>query len=101
MDRRLAIVEEYADVVESAKDERRPGFQQLLRDLKAPSRSWNHLLLVDTSRLSRRQYMAQVFAHEAKKRGVAIIYSGSRSPSRSSTWWSSACCRSSTSSTRS
>lgn len=71
----LIIVGEYLDVVESAKDERRPGFQQLLRDLKSTNRGWQTLLLIDTSRLSRRRYMAQVFKHEAKKRGVHIIYS--------------------------
>ena len=30
---------------------------------------------MDTSRLSRRRYMAQVFKHEAKKRNIRIIYS--------------------------
>jgi DNA invertase Pin-like site-specific DNA recombinase len=73
--RNLIVVQEYSDVVESAKDEQRPGFQSLLRDLKSSSRNWESLLLVDTSRLSRRRYMAQVFKHEAKKRGVTIIYS--------------------------
>lgn len=74
-DRGILIVHEYSDVVESAKDENRPGFQQLLLALRSPRRSWNTLLLVDTSRLSRRRYMAQVFKHEAKKRGVHILYS--------------------------
>lgn len=73
-DQGLAIVEEFSDVVESAKDERRPGFQSLLRALRATDRTWSHLLVVDTSRLSRRQYMAQVFGHEARKRGVQIHY---------------------------
>lgn len=71
----LIIVKEYSDVVESAKDENRPGFQSLLSDLKSSSRSWSTLLLVDTSRLSRRRYMAQVFKHEAKKRNIQILYS--------------------------
>lgn len=71
----LLIVRRFEDVVESAKDENRPGFQALLTDLKASSREWDHLLMVDTSRLSRRRYMAEVFAHEARKRGVAILYS--------------------------
>ncbi len=71
----ISIVQEYTDVVESAKDENRPGFQRLLHDLKSTSRAWDTLLTVDTSRLSRRRYMAQVFKHEAKKRNVQIIYS--------------------------
>jgi site-specific DNA recombinase len=70
----ISIVQEYTDVVESAKDENRPGFQRLLHDLKSTARPWDILLTVDTSRLSRRRYMAQVFKHEAKKRNVQIIY---------------------------
>jgi len=74
-DRGLTIVAEYSDAVESAKDEHRPGFQKLLTDLREPTRGWSALLMVDTSRLSRRRFSAQVFKHEASKRGVAIIYS--------------------------
>ena len=74
-ERAYIIVQEYTDVVESAKDELRPGFQRLLRDLKSTERSWRVLMMVDTSRLSRRRYAAQVFKHEARKRGVEIVYS--------------------------
>ena len=75
LDQGINIVQEYSDVVESAKDENRPGFQKLLYELKSSTRTWNSLLLVDTSRLSRRRYMAQVFKHEAQKRNIRIIYS--------------------------
>lgn len=74
-DRGLLILEEYSDVVESAKDENRPAFQQMLRDLRSTSRTWGALLLVDTSRLSRNIYVAEVFKHECRKRNVKIIYS--------------------------
>ena len=74
----LLIVRRFEDVVESAKDENRPGFQALLTDLKASSREWDHLLMVDTSRLSRRRYMAEVFAHEARKRGVDVLVGKAR-----------------------
>ncbi len=74
LSRDLLIVQEYNDVVESAKDEHRPGFQQLLRELKAATRIWTVLLLTDTSRLSRNIYIAEVFKHEADKRGVRIVY---------------------------
>ena len=74
-ERKYLILQEYVDVVESAKDENRPGFQRLLRDLKSAGRAWRVLMMVDTSRLSRRRYAAQVFKHEARKRGVDIIYS--------------------------
>ncbi len=72
--RQFSIVTEYVDAVESAKTEQRPGFQALLRDLKAPDRPWTVLLVTDTSRLSRRRYVAQIFKHEIKKRGVEILY---------------------------
>lgn len=55
----IIVAKEYSDVVESAKDENRPGFQHLLYDLKSSSRTWTTLLVVDTSRLSRRRYMAK------------------------------------------
>lgn len=71
----LLIIKEFADVVESAKDVNRPGFQRLLLELKSPLRAWDHLLMVDTSRLSRRRYAAQVFKHEAQKRNITILFS--------------------------
>ncbi len=74
MDRRLEIVDEYTDVVESAKSEHRPSFQRLLADLKSTSRRWGTILFLDTSRLSRRRYVAQVFRHEARKRGVELVF---------------------------
>jgi len=37
----IDIVQEYSDVVESAKDENRPGFQKLLYELKSSTRTWN------------------------------------------------------------
>ncbi len=73
--RGFVIVKEFSDVVESAKTEDRPGFQALLADLKHDRRGWDHLLLTDTSRLSRRQYMAHVFDHECRKRCVTVLYS--------------------------
>jgi site-specific DNA recombinase len=57
-ERNYLVVQEYVDVVESAKDENRPGFQRLLRDLKSAGRAWSVLMMVDTSRLSRRRYAA-------------------------------------------
>lgn len=74
-ERSLTIVHEYADVVESAKDEDRPSFQRLFRDMRHHDRVWTHILMVDTSRLSRRQYFAAVFKHECEKLGIEIHYS--------------------------
>lgn len=69
------VIEQYTDVVESAKDIHRPGFQAMLRDLKSSQRRWSVLYMVDTSRLSRRRYVAHVFKHECEKRNVKIVYS--------------------------
>lgn len=73
--RGFVIVKEFTDVVESAKTEDRPGFQALLAAIKDDIRGWDHLLLTDTSRLSRRQYMAHIFDHECKKRHITVLYS--------------------------
>ena len=59
----MLVVAEYEDVVESAKDENRPGFQKLLLDIGKKTRMWTELLLLDTSRLARRQHMAHAFDH--------------------------------------
>jgi site-specific DNA recombinase len=70
----LVVVEEFVDAVESGKSENRPGFQSLYSALRAPDRGWDSLLMLDTSRLSRRQYISHFFEHEADKQGVQIIY---------------------------
>jgi len=72
--RNLAIVEEFADAVESGKDDQRPGFQALLRRLKDPARSWAWLLALDTSRIARNQYLAHALHYEAEKRGIRVTY---------------------------
>ena len=70
----LALVAEYADAVESGKDDDRPGFQGLLRALRDPARAWSVLLALDTSRIARRRHLALIFEHEAEKAGVRILY---------------------------
>jgi len=70
----LVVVEEFVDAVESGKTENRPGFQSLITNLKSKDRDWNTLLMLDTSRLSRRQFISTFFEHEAQKNGVKIIY---------------------------
>lgn len=72
--RGLAVVDEYADAVESGKDEDRPAFQRLLHALKAPGRSWHTVLALDTSRIARRRLIAQLFERDAQKAGVRIVY---------------------------
>lgn len=70
----LIVSGEYADAVESGKDTDRPGFQALLRDLKAKGRVWSAILVYDTSRVGRRRHIAEVFRHECKKLGIDLHF---------------------------
>ena len=70
----LLIVGEFSDVVVSGKNENRPGFQDLLSQLKNKRRTWQFILMYDTSRLARNQYIAHVFRHECKKQGVEAYF---------------------------
>ena len=72
--RNLIVTAEFTDAVESGKDTDRPGFQQMLRELKARERTWSAILIYDTSRIGRRRYIAEAFRHECKKLGVEIIF---------------------------
>lgn len=70
----LVIVEEFADAVESGKDEDRPGFQSLIRALRLPDRGWEYVLTLDTSRIARRRHLALLFEHECEKARITIHY---------------------------
>ena len=73
--RGLVIVGEYVDAVESGKDDDRPGFQSMLRDLKTTSREWDAVLALDTSRIARRRIIALIFEEqECKRKGVRVLY---------------------------
>ncbi|MBN9460850.1 MAG: recombinase family protein [Burkholderiales bacterium] len=72
--RGLIVVGEYADAVESGKDDDRPGFQRLLRDLRAPGRQWEHILALDTARIARRQMLALIFDQECERAGVRLVF---------------------------
>src|SRR6185436_11440745 len=56
--RGLTVAREFTDVVESAKDEHRPAFQELRAALADRNRDWTTVLLLEPSRLSRNQYVA-------------------------------------------
>ncbi len=73
-DRGMVVVSEYVDAVESGKDIDRPGFQALLRELKARTRQWQFILALDTSRIGRRRHIAQAFAHACDKVGIKVLY---------------------------
>ena len=68
------IVQEFIDAVESGKDEYRPGFMELHTAISNSQRGWNSLLLLDTSRLARDEYIAAIFERTAEKHGVNILY---------------------------
>lgn len=72
--RSLTVVKSYEDAVESGSTDDRPAFIELVRALKEANRGWTFLLVYDTSRIARRRYIAQAIKHEAKKRGVTILY---------------------------
>jgi site-specific DNA recombinase len=72
--RSLVVVDEFADAVESGKDDDRPSFQRLLHNLKQPARGWEHVLALDTSRVARRRLIAQLFERDCEKHGVRIVY---------------------------
>lgn len=74
-DRGYAIVGEFRDVVESGKDDDRPGFQELLAAVKRRDRGWASILVLDTSRLARRLAAAVKFEEErCRPAGVAVVY---------------------------
>lgn len=70
----LAVVDEFSDAVESGKDEDRPGFQALIRALRQSDRGWEHVLVLDTSRVARRRHIALIFEHECDKADIRIHY---------------------------
>jgi site-specific DNA recombinase len=73
--RDILIMGEYADAVESGKDDDRPGFQNLLRDMRSPARLWDTVLALDTARIARRRHISLIFEEqECKKRGIRVIY---------------------------
>ena len=72
--RNLTIVEEFTDAVESGKDANRSGFQSLLTQINNKSRLWSVVMMVDTSRLARNQFVAHSFMHECGKRNIEVIF---------------------------
>jgi site-specific DNA recombinase len=72
--RGLVVVDEYADAVESGKDDDRPAFQRLIAALKAQPREWEHVLVLDTSRVARRRLISMIFEGDCAKRGITLVY---------------------------
>lgn len=73
--RGYTVVADFADAVESGKDDDRPGFQSLLRELRNPKRGWDTILVLDTARIARRRHLSIIFEeHECKRAGVRVIY---------------------------
>jgi len=73
--RDVLIIKEFADAVESGKDDDRPSFQAMLREMRNPKRGWNTVLVLDTSRIARRRHISIIFEeHECKRNGIKVIY---------------------------
>ncbi|OZA06762.1 MAG: hypothetical protein B7X95_01410 [Methylophilaceae bacterium 17-44-8] len=73
--REAIIIQEYADAVESGKDDDRPGFQSMLRDMRNKNRGWDCVLVLDTARIARRRHLAIIFEeHECKRNNIRVIY---------------------------
>lgn len=73
--RGFVIVADFSDAVLSGKDDDRPGFQSLLRELRNPRRGWDTILALDTSRIARRRHLSIIFEEsECKKAGVRVLY---------------------------
>lgn len=70
----LVVVDEFADAVESGKDDDRPAFQRLIAALKQATRGWEHVLVLDTSRIARRRMISMLFEADCKKHGVQLVY---------------------------
>lgn len=74
--RGLQIVGEYSDVVESAKEWDRPGFQELIKAIRLPGKPWDAILTKDTSRVARTRLLAMIFEEgECAPNDVEVIYS--------------------------
>lgn len=73
--RGITIVAEFSDAVISGKDDDRPDFQRMLREMRNPRRGWDTILVLDTSRIARRRHLSIIFEeHECKKAGVRVLY---------------------------
>lgn len=72
--RQQKVVAEFADAVESGKDEDRDGFLRLIDAVRNPRRGWDTLLVLDTSRIARRRHLAIMFERECERRQVTILY---------------------------
>ena len=75
LSRGITITAEFTDAVESGKDNDRPAFQAMLRELRNPRRGWDTVLVLDTSRIARRRHLSMIFEEqECKRAGVKVIY---------------------------
>ena len=73
-ERGLTVVREFADVVLSGKDDNRPAFLELLRELRGRSRAWSVILLLDPERLSRNRYVATAFEADCEQANVSVVF---------------------------
>lgn len=70
--RGYTVVADFSDAVESGKDDDRPGFQTMLRELRNPQRGWDTILVLDTARIARRRHLSIIFEEHECKRAAAL-----------------------------
>ncbi len=68
------LAAEFVDKVESAKTDNRPGFQEMIEEVKQKNRRFDVVYCFDTSRFARRQYHAQMYKHLLKKHSVELRF---------------------------
>ena len=74
-ERDILIVGGYEDSVFSGKDDDRPAFQNMLREMRSKTRTWDHILVLDTARIARRRHISIIFEeHECKRNNIRVIY---------------------------
>lgn len=73
-ERGLVIIREFADTVLSGKDDNRPAFLELLRELRKRSRPWSVILLLDPERLARNRYVATAFEQDCETANVRVLF---------------------------
>lgn len=66
----FVVVETYIDEAKSATTDRRPAFQQMIKDSSA--RTFNILLVHKLDRFARNRYDSAVYKRELKKNGVTV-----------------------------
>ncbi len=67
------VVKVYIEPGASARDDRRPVFQQMIFDASGRSSPFDAILTLTTSRFFREAMLAQYYKHKLRKKGVRVV----------------------------